>query len=98
LEIGSIVLRRDADTVPWSEEERTLAEAVGIQAGLSLENAQLLSESRTRAQRERALADISSRMRETLDMDLILQTALREIGENLGVSSIEVRMEPGDGA
>jgi len=57
-----------------------------------IRNFQLLDLAEGRAERAQALSAISGSMRETLDMDLILQTALREIGENLGVSNIEVRM------
>ena len=95
--IGTIVLERDPETSPWSSEERALAQAMGIQAGLSLESAQVLSETQLRARREQLLAGIASRMRQTLDMDLILQTALREMGQNLGISDIEIRMLGGDG-
>jgi hypothetical protein len=35
-------------------------------------------------------------MRETLDMDLILQTALREIGASMDLSQIEVQMQSKD--
>jgi hypothetical protein len=31
-------------------------------------------------------------MRETLDIDTVLQTAIREIGEALGMAEVEVRM------
>lgn len=93
--VGTIVLLRDGATQPWLPEERALAENIGIQAGLSLENAQLLNESQTQAHRQRLQSEIVSRMRETLDMDTILQTALREIGQSLGLASIEVRMGGG---
>jgi GAF domain-containing protein/ABC-type uncharacterized transport system substrate-binding protein len=93
--VGSIVLERDVGSRPWLPEERSLAETIGMQAGLSLEGAQLLSESRIQAQRQQVLGDIASRMRETLDVDMVLQTALREMGERLGLAGIEVRMRGG---
>jgi GAF domain-containing protein len=95
--IGTIVLDRDPEKLPWSPEERALARAMGVQAGLSLDSAQVLNETQLRARREQLLAGIASSMRQTLDMDLILQTALREMGQNLGISDIEIRMSGGDG-
>jgi GAF domain-containing protein len=89
--VGTIELERDSDDA-WTPEERELVESIGLQAGLSLENARLLSESQSRAQRERVIGDITSQMRETLDMDVILQTALREIGSRLGIPNIEVQL------
>lgn len=90
--VGTIDLERDSDEAPWMPEERELASSIGLQAGLSLENARLLSESQSRAQRERIISDITAQMRETLDMDLILQTALREMGDKLGIPKIEVQL------
>jgi hypothetical protein len=31
-------------------------------------------------------------MRETLDVDMVLQEAVRQIGERLGIAEVEVRM------
>ncbi|MGC9521073.1 MAG: GAF domain-containing protein [Anaerolineae bacterium] len=110
--IGTIVLEREpvfepaapenneapsvAKGKPWTAQERALAENIAAQAGLSLEMAYLLNETRVRAQRERVFREITANVRQTLDIDLILQTALREVGENLGISNIEVRMGSGE--
>jgi GAF domain-containing protein len=90
--VGSIVLEREGGD-GWTPEERELATSIGVQACLSLENARLLNESQSRARRERLVGDITARMRETLDMDVILQTALREIGDKLRIAQIEVRLQ-----
>ena len=34
-------------------------------------------------------------MRETLDMDAVIKTAVRDIGEALGIAEVEVRMGTG---
>ena len=44
------------------------------------------------AARDRMFGEATTRMRETLDMDAVLQTAIREIGEALGIAEVEVRM------
>ncbi|MBN1487222.1 MAG: GAF domain-containing protein [Anaerolineae bacterium] len=94
--VGSIILERDTHQKSWTPEELTLVETVSAQAGLALEYARLLDETQQRAERERIIGEISSRMRETLDLDTILQTALREIGRTLAISDIEVRMGQGE--
>jgi hypothetical protein len=33
-------------------------------------------------------------MRETLDMDVVLQTAIQDIGQALNIAEVEVRMGP----
>jgi hypothetical protein len=56
------------------------------------ENLRLLEETQQRAARERLLVGITSRVRETLDVDTVLQTAIREIGQALKLAEVEVRM------
>jgi len=77
----------------FTEHEMRLYRGLSDQAATVLRNFELLEMATARAEQERLLAEISARMRETLDMDLILQTALREIGTNLDVKDIEVRMQ-----
>ncbi|MGC9348090.1 MAG: GAF domain-containing protein [Anaerolineae bacterium] len=93
-EIGSIVLMRDPSVSPWTDEERDLAEAISIQAGLSLENAQLLSESRSRARRERLIRQITGRIQQAPDVEGVLQTAVRELGRAFGTSRNIVQFRP----
>jgi GAF domain-containing protein len=80
----------------FTEREIRLYRGLSDQAATVLRNFELLEMATRRAEQERLLADISARMRETLDMDLILQTALREIGERLDVAHIEVQMQSGE--
>lgn len=90
--IGSLVLRRNPEEKPWSPEETALAEAVVAQAALALENARLLDETRLRAQREEMVGQIASRIRSTLDMDTVLQTAVAELGKALGLAEAEIHL------
>jgi len=85
-------LRRAPDAEPWSDEEALLLEEVGLQIGLALENARLLEETRRHAAQERLIGEIAARMRETLDLDTVLQTAIREMGRTLGLSKVDVRL------
>ena len=41
------------------------------------------------------MGEVAARMRETLDLDTVLQTAIREIGQALGIAEVEVRMGAG---
>jgi GAF domain-containing protein/HAMP domain-containing protein len=100
--IGSILLRRGSEAEQWSSQEVALLEEVSTQIGLALENARLLEESRQRAAREQLLGEVTARMRETLDLDTVLKTAIREIGDALGLAKVEVRIkeeagQPGNG-
>jgi len=92
--VGWLVIGATQPYVFSASEER-LYRGLSDLAAAVVRNCQLLNLATNQAERAQALGVISSRMRETLDMDLILQTALREIGESLSVSDIEVWMHGG---
>jgi len=91
--LGSIILRQDPKEEPWSDEEIALVEEVSTQIGLALENARLLEETQQRAEREQALGQISARFTRSLNIDTMLQTAVRELGQLLPVKEISVQLE-----
>jgi GAF domain-containing protein len=90
--LGAIRLRKRDEVGAWTEEEVRLMETIADQLGLALESARLHQDTQRRAARERLAGEITTRMRETLDIDTVLQTAIREIGEALGMAEVEVRM------
>jgi GAF domain-containing protein len=93
--LGSIILRRDPEGEPWSPDEIALVEQVSAQIGLALENARLLEETRQRAEQERLLGDITARVRASMDLESILQTAVRELGAALGTDKAFIRLGAG---
>jgi len=90
--IGSILLQRREEQPPWSLEEQRLAEEIGEQIALALENARLLEETRRHAERDRMIAEITARVRASMDPETVLRTALRELGAALGADRVMVRM------
>lgn len=89
---GSIVLRQVAEQSPWTSDEVALIEEVSTQVGLALENARLLEETRRRAEREQLTREITARMRESLDLDTVLQVTARELRQVLDLAEAEVRI------
>jgi GAF domain-containing protein len=88
----------------WSQEELALLQTMAEQLGQALESARLYQDTQRRAVQERMVGELTARMRETLDMDAVLRTAVREIGETLGLHDITIQLEadgrgysPGDG-
>lgn len=59
---------------------------------VSLENARLLEEIQMRAERERLVSEISSKVRSASDVDSVLRIAIQEIGQSLGVSEVMVQL------
>jgi GAF domain-containing protein len=91
--IGVIGYEQDREHV-WPEEERTLLETIASRVSLALENTRLVAEAQKRAERERKIGQTASRMRETLDIDVVLQTAVREIRRALDIEQAEIRISP----
>ncbi len=79
----------------WTPEERGLIEAVAAQTALALENARLLEESQQLALRERLVAEITGKIWSSPSTDLILQTAIKELGRALRAddATIELKIE-----
>jgi transcriptional regulator of acetoin/glycerol metabolism len=77
---------------PLSPDELALLQEITEQGALALENARLYQDTQRRAAQEQLVSEVTARMRETLDLDTVLQTAIREMGEALGMDAVEVRM------
>ena len=90
--VGSIVLKREPDQAPWSQEEARLAEELINQLGLALDNTRLYEESRLRAERERTIAEVSDVIRRSLDLETVLQNAAQEMQSALNLDMVEIRM------
>jgi GAF domain-containing protein len=89
--IGAIGARRDEQT-GWSDEDMALVTEITDQLAQTIESLRLLDETQRRAVRERLSGQVTARMRETLDVDTVLQTAVREIGQALGLAALDVRL------
>ena len=93
--IGVLDAHKPAGAGAWTTAEIALLETLTERLGLTLESARLFQDTRRRAAREQLIGEITARMRETLDVDTMLQTAIREIGQALGKVEVEVRMGSG---
>ena len=60
--------------------------------GLIIENSRLFSEAQSRATRERRAREITARMRQSLDIETVLQTAVREMGEALELRDVTIQL------
>ena len=58
----------------------------------SLESARLFEEARSRADREQAIAQVTSAISSASEFDSILRTAVEEIGKNLGNSEVSIQI------
>ncbi len=89
--MGVIDLHLDGGIV--SQDMPRLIDDIAESLALALDNARLLEKTRHRAERERLTSEITTRMRETLDVDNVMRTAVREMHAALGIAEVEVRLE-----
>ncbi|HFD39672.1 MAG TPA: GAF domain-containing protein, partial [Anaerolineae bacterium] len=94
--IGVVGFYRPAGAGPWQPADIAAIEAVTSRLALSVENLRLLEEAQRRAAREQMLSQMTDRFVRSLDMDTLLQTAVRELGQVLSVDEIAVHVSPPD--
>jgi GAF domain-containing protein len=90
--IGVLGLQEAGDDRQWTEDEVALVEAVADQMALAIENIRLLDETERRADRERVTAEIATRVRASMSIENILQTAVRELGAALGTDRAFIKL------
>jgi GAF domain-containing protein len=88
--IGNIKLRRKGSITSWTEKERELTEKIAEQVALALENSRLVDEAQRSAQRDQMIANISSRVRETLDVESVIRTAATEFRKVFDLKEAEI--------
>jgi len=81
----------------FSERAMRLYRTLADQAAVALEGMRLLERTRRRAERERVVTEITSRVRASTDVDTILQTAIGELGRTLRASDGLIRLQVDDG-
>jgi GAF domain-containing protein len=94
--LGGLQVGEAGQPREWTEDDLTFMQAVADQVALALDNARLIEETQQRAERERLVADISSRMFAANDLESIVQIAGEELGRILQVkqTTVTVRSEP----
>ena len=90
--IGVLRFGKGEDDTEWTPAEVTLLETLADRMGQSLEGARLYQDTQRRAARERLYGQVTSRVRETLDLEGVLRTAVDEMQQVLGLDKIEIRL------
>jgi len=82
--IGSITVEHEQTAL--SAEDKKFIDSITAQAALALENARLVQQTERSAQYNRSVAEITSKVWSSTNVDTILRTALQELGKTLGAS------------
>jgi GAF domain-containing protein/HAMP domain-containing protein len=70
----------------WSTDEINMVKSVADRVAISAENARLFDETTNRAERERTVSDITSKIRSTNDPNEMIQIALNELKQALNIN------------
>lgn len=87
--IGNLVVQSAAGS-DMSQDQLDLIKAVAERVAISAENARLFDETTRRAERERTVSDITSKIRSVNNPQAMIQTAIEELRNALGASRVEV--------
>jgi GAF domain-containing protein/HAMP domain-containing protein len=87
--IGTLVVQSPSEN-KWNEDQLDLIRAVAERVALSAENARLFEETTARAEREKLVSDITSKIRGHTDPQAMIQTAIDELRSALGASRVEI--------
>ena len=90
--IGVLDARQPTGGAFWTGEDQEWLEMFTEQLGAALESARLYEDARRLATRERLVGEVTAHMSETLDVETVLKTAAREIGEALELAALDVRL------
>jgi GAF domain-containing protein len=87
--IGDISIARKGDS-KWNKLDEGLLNEVASQVGLAVDNIRLLEEATQRAKQEQTVGRLATHFSQSLDLDTLLQTAARELGQLPDISEVSV--------
>ncbi|HTP03235.1 MAG TPA: cache domain-containing protein [Anaerolineales bacterium] len=87
--IGNLVVQSQTAGA-WTQDQMDLVQAVADRVAFSAENARLFDETSRRAERERLVTEITSRIRSTNDPEEMIRTAVEELRNALGATDIQI--------
>ena len=87
--IGSLIVQSPA-SAEMDQDRMDLIRAVAERVAISAENARLFDETTRRAERERTVSDITSRIRSVNDPQAMIRIAIEELRNVLGATRVEI--------
>ncbi len=89
-QIGSISMSRK--NAIWRAEEKDLALKIAGQVSLAADNLRLVEEAQANAIRDQTISSVSSKIRETLDIDAVILSAVNEFQKAMNLKEVEIRL------
>ncbi|GEM_PF-1289559 len=92
--IGALRMRTPLDT--WDKDTEAVLTGIAGHIAQAVENARLIEQTQRTASRERAINEINARVRQTIDLDAILRTAVNELGQSLKAARVTAHINVAD--
>jgi GAF domain-containing protein len=92
--LGVLNIKLDTSRLP--QDMIPVLEAASNRLAVALENARLLEEIQNKADREHMVSEISSKIRNSTNVDQVLRTTAAELGRTFGISEVLVQLRPSD--
>ena len=85
-------LRMKTATADWNQDLEAVLTDLAGHVAQAVENARLIEQTQRAASRERAINEINARVRQNIDLDSILRTAVMELGQTLKAGRVVARV------
>jgi hypothetical protein len=76
----------------FDEDDLRLLEQIGLQISAAIEVARNFEQTTNRAEYERLISEMTSRIRETLDVETMVKTAVKEVQQALKLPEVVIRL------
>jgi GAF domain-containing protein len=90
--IGVIGGYKSDQQAHWTEDEKNFLQDVADVLGVALESARSYQQVQLTAQRERVAAEVTGRIRRSLEMETILRAAAEEVRKALGLPEVTIQL------
>ncbi len=95
--IGVVDAQKPSHDEDWTSDEINIIDSLTGQLSVALESARLYTDIQDRAIQERVVGEITTRMRETLNLETVIKTAINEIYETLDLEHVTIRLAESKG-
>jgi GAF domain-containing protein/HAMP domain-containing protein len=91
--VGALRFNKGEDGGHWTADEIVLIETLTEQLGVALESARLYQDTQRRAARERLVNEITARIRSSMTLEAVLNSAVREISHLVEANYAAIDLE-----
>ncbi len=90
--VGFITAHKSSSETEWTASETAIMKNISDQLSVALESARIFQDTQMRAAREQITGEVTTRIRETMDIDTIIKTASDEIRKALNLPEVVIRL------